>query len=175
MSPQRTNTPVQKPIYDTLPAPQRPPVVDNGIPIPPSVNAQLIADNQRLTNDIIARLENIEKALSNPPAGPPGRVGAPGPAGPQGPGGSQGSEGKLGPQGPPGPAGSPGETPQIDYDALADAIAKKLPPIRIQTLNLDGSVHQDATARLGDLIKLRPIVVKREEVTPPAVGGTTFK
>jgi tetrahydromethanopterin S-methyltransferase subunit G len=37
-----------------------------------------------------------------------------------------------------------------------------IPPIRIQTLNIDGTVHQDVQARLGDLIKLEPIPVKTE-------------
>jgi hypothetical protein len=43
-----------------------------------------------------------------------------------------------------------------------------LPPFRIQTLNLNGTVHQDATARLGDLVRLKPFIVKET----PVVGGS---
>lgn len=47
-----------------------------------------------------------------------------------------------------------------DIDALVDVAAGKLPPLRIQTLNPDGSVHQDVQARLGDLVKLKPVIVQ---------------
>jgi hypothetical protein len=32
-------------------------------------------------------------------------------------------------------------------------------PLRIQMLDDKGNVHQDAQARLGDLIKLKPVIV----------------
>jgi len=67
--------------------------------------------------------------------------------------GPAGKDGAVGPQGPPGKDGAP-----CDYEALV----KRLPPIRIQTLNQDGTVHQDAEARLGDLVRLLPLIVKPE-------------
>lgn len=65
----------------------------------------------------------------------------------------------AGPPGPPGPAG-----PSVDVSKLAAAVASAvtLPPLRIQTLKVDGSVHQEVAARLGDLVKLKPIPVQAE-------------
>lgn len=74
----------------------------------------------------------------------------PGPPGPQGPPGRDGAMG---------PAGPPGAPATVDTQALAVAISKALPPIRLQTLNPDGTVHQQADARLGDLVRIKPIIV----------------
>jgi hypothetical protein len=61
------------------------------------------------------------------------------------------SRGEPGPAGPPGPPGPPGTSPD------PAALAGQLPPIRIQTLNPNGTVYQSAEARLGDLIRLRSV------------------
>lgn len=154
-------TPQQRPDVELQPSqPITPPVV-----VPPPAAAcprsaeidQLIADQKRLD----AEIQKVVQGGAVGPAGPPGE---PGPAGPRGDQGQQGEPGPRGPQGepgPPGPPGANGSTPTIDYKALAAELAKQLPPIRIQTLNLDGSVHQDVTARLGDLIRLKPIKVTK--------------
>lgn len=97
-----------------------------------------------------ARVAALERKISQCPpviAGPPG---LPGPAGP------------AGPQGPQGLAGVPGKDAHVDYRAVADAVAKALPAIRLQTLNPDGSIRQTADARLGDLVRLKPLAVNAE-------------
>lgn len=72
-----------------------------------------------------------------------------------GPQGQPGKDGATDPTGPQGPAGMPGK------DATYDP--SQLPPLRIQTLNPDGTVHQDVTARLGDLIRLKPVIVSGDK------------
>jgi len=71
-----------------------------------------------------------------------------------------GPKGQKGDKGDRGEKGDPGDCPDID-EIMAAAVAK-LPPLRIQTLNPDGTVHQDVEARLGDLIKLRPVTISGE-------------
>jgi len=112
-----------------------PPAADGGqsVPLPPpAVDPALIDQLARQA----ARIDALEKqlALVQATAGPPG---------------APGKDGAAGPAGPTGPPGMP-------------AALDSLPPIRIQTLNPDGTVHQDAQARLGDLIRLKPIAVKAE-------------
>ena len=75
--------------------------------------------------------------------------------------GPPGPQGERGPAGPKGDKGDPGECP--DIEAIVAAAVAELPPLRIQTLNPDGTVHQDVEARLGDLIKLRPVIVSGEQ------------
>jgi len=62
-----------------------------------------------------------------------------------------GQAGKDGKDGQDGIPGQPGADGIIDLSTL--------PPIRIQTLNQDGSVYQDVQARLGDLLRLKPVIV----------------
>ncbi len=76
--------------------------------------------------------------------------------------GPPGLPGKDGKDGTPGRDGKDAELQPINVDDLAKEVAKKLPPIRIRTLNLDGSIHQEVQARLGDLVILKPIAVKAE-------------
>ncbi len=119
-------------------------------PRPPQIAgncAQLLAKIEA-NAQTIATLRQELAAIKARPAG----VGPPGPVGPRGLPGAQGVSGAAGLHGPPGPLAV------FDYAALV----KKLPKIRIQTLNQDGSVYQDAEARLGDLIKLKPVIVNPE-------------
>jgi hypothetical protein len=51
--------------------------------------------------------------------------------------------------------GDPGSDANIDIN--------NLPPIRIQTLDPNGDVRQDVDARLGDLVRLKPIVIVQSE------------
>ena len=48
---------------------------------------------------------------------------------------------------------------QITVGSIGEVNPTNLPPIRIQTLKPDGTVHQDATAHLGDLIKLKAVPI----------------
>jgi hypothetical protein len=81
--------------------------------------------------------------------------------------GQKGEKGDRGERGEQGPPGDPSPTPALmltfasrleQVEALqlklADELAK---PLRIQTLNPDGTVHQDVSARLGDMVRLKPI------------------
>uniref|UniRef100_A0A6M3JHP4 Tail protein n=1 Tax=viral metagenome TaxID=1070528 RepID=A0A6M3JHP4_9ZZZZ len=65
-----------------------------------------------------------------------------------------------------GDTGAPGkdgtDAQQPDIDTLLTDLEKRLPPLRIQTLNPDGSIRDDVLARLGDLVRLRALVVKAE-------------
>ena len=86
------------------------------------------------------------------------------------PGGPKGDKGDPGPAGPAGKDGRDGKDASVDVSAInakiaalqaqLDALAEK--PIGIRTLNLDGSTHQEAHARLGDLVILKPLAVKAE-------------
>jgi S1-C subfamily serine protease len=62
--------------------------------------------------------------------------------------------------------GKDGEIPLMTLkEIVADEVAAKmaeLPPLRIQTLKPDGTIHQDVEARLGDLIRLKPVIVSGE-------------
>lgn len=61
--------------------------------------------------------------------------------------------GQTGPQGPQGP---PGEAASVDIDALATAVAAKLPPIRMIQLDpYTGEPVDDELVYLGDAVRLR--------------------
>jgi len=126
--------------------PDKPVVVPNDPPVPDEPCAGITA----LTAEIASLRAEIQSLKLK--SGPPGKEGPPGLQGPQG---EKGERGSVGPAGPVGPQGPPGQTgpqgPPIDI--------KSLPPLRIQTLNPDGSVRQDVEARLGDLIRIQPVIV----------------
>ena len=163
------NSPIQKPGgVDTIPSlPAVPPVVVPQLPIqisPPLAVVcprskeidQLIADVTRM-NDAIQKLRTTVGG-----AGPPGPAGSPGSPGPQG------EIGLRGPSGPVGEPGSPGKdgrdaTPNII--ALTDAVAKSLPPVRIQILDAKGQLIQEQARPLGQAIRLQlvePEPIKNE-------------
>jgi len=113
--------------------------------------AQAELDFDLLTERIAALLAADEtfQAAARGEAGPPGPAGQAGPPGPAG---------EAGPTGPSGPAGQDGAAAEpVDPAELAE----QLPPLRIQTLNPDGSVHDDVEARLGDLVRLRSLSVRK--------------
>lgn len=149
-------------VVPVRPRPANPgPVAEVPIPPGPAAPSTPIPENDALLAEIAAirlRVASLE--------GKPGRIGPPGMDGAQGPKGDRGE------RGPPGPAGQPGEpspTPALvldlqsrieHYEAVQQRIIDELAkPLRIQTLNLDGTVHQDVQARLGDLVKLKPVIV----------------
>ena len=99
-----------------------------------------------------ARLAAIEASLAelqNRPA----PVAASGPAGPQGPPGPRGEPGPAGEPGPPGPSGA---SAALDYDALAAAVASRLPPIHV--VHEDFATGQELARKdvaLGETLTLR--------------------
>ncbi len=78
-----------------------------------------------------------------------------GPAGPQGLAGSDGLPGLTGPAGPAGPSGPAGQDAEIDYDALAEAMADRLPPITFVVRDPEGNVVDQESAKLGGKIDLQ--------------------
>lgn len=75
----------------------------------------------------------------------------PGPAGPAGP------QGERGPAGPP---GKDGRSATVDLDALAAEVAKRLPPVVVQTLDEYGHVTQEQQTPLGEPVRLQLVPVK---------------
>ena len=57
-----------------------------------------------------------------------------------------------GPKGDPGP---PGKDATIDYDKLAAEVARRLPPIKFQTIDPSGNTVHDIDRRLGDTVRFR--------------------
>ena len=55
--------------------------------------------------------------------------------------------------------GPPGESPTIDYETLAAEVVQHLPHVRLQTVNADGVVIKEASAPLGQPLKLRLVPV----------------
>lgn len=108
-----------------------------------------LADLEKQLEDATARIEKlaeeIEQAKGRP--GPAGAQGVQGVAGPPGPPGARGPEGERGPQGDPA---------EIDLEALAAQLVKKLPPIRMIQLDpYTGAPVDDELVYLGDAVKLR--------------------
>ncbi|GAA3995003.1 S-layer homology domain-containing protein [Deinococcus rubellus] len=66
------------------------------------------------TDEMTARIDALEQAVKNIPAGPAGEAGPAGPAGDVGPAGPAGDVGPAGPAGPQGPAGPAGDTANVD-------------------------------------------------------------
>ena len=66
------------------------------------------------TDEMSARIDALEQAVQNIPAGETGAAGPAGPAGEAGPQGPAGDVGPAGPAGPQGPAGPAGDTANVD-------------------------------------------------------------
>lgn len=102
-------------------------VTDTNPPVSPDEPPALITG--RLVA-IESRLDQVETRLAEA-----SKPGLPGPQGPPGADGATGADGAPGPAGPPGPPGPIGATPNIDLDALAAAVAQRMPPIYIRTID----------------------------------------
>ena len=80
---------------------------------------------RRQSNDVLSRIDVLEKGLTAGSDGTPGPAGPQGPAGPTGPPGAAstvpGPPGAAGPQGPAGPTGPPGAASTVPTQPLFDA------------------------------------------------------
>jgi hypothetical protein len=98
-------------------------------PVEPILTGRLVRIEERL-DQLDQRLDQVAEAAK------------PGPAGPPGPAGADGRDGEPGPPGPPGP---PGETPVMDLDTLAAAVAERLPPVGLS--RVEAIEHELAALR----------------------------
>lgn len=148
----------------STPRPSTPRPVPPAVPpaIPPAAKPlDLLPDP---LTAIERRLEAIEARLlavaATPgPQGPPGKDGTDGEPGPPGRDGTDGRDGE------PGPQGSPGDAAEIDLDALAAAVAERLPPIYFRTVNgRTGDLLAEPDAiRLGEGFTFRVFPFPHEE------------
>lgn len=147
-------TPVQKPpAVDTIPAPpSQPPMT---IPLPAASDCSrsaeidaLLAAQRRLDAELAAVAARIGSTVG--PAGPAGSKGDAGPVGPRGEAGS------------PGQPGADGKDALVDMAALAEAVQKALPPVRVQLLDETGKVTQEQAQPLGQPIRLQLVPVKKQ-------------
>ena len=112
----------------------------------------------------------IGPAGSTGPAGPqgdPGPSGEQGEAGPRGPEGGSGERGPAGPPGPPGETGRegpPGPEGTVDYERLAEEIAKHV-WIEVELMDQRGNVVKSVTVRNRGklLLNLYPAIPKPQE------------
>jgi len=99
------------------------------------VTRRLVRVEQRVAENSRA-IERLSVGLGDGARqGPAGPSGPAGPVGPSGPKGDRGEPGPPGAQGPRGQVGPPGPSVAIDYDRLADEVARRLPPIYFRTID----------------------------------------
>jgi len=142
--------------------PSTPPVIVPPILPPPGTACQRSKEIDQLIDDqkrLDAEIQKIVQGGSEGPAGPPGEQG---PAGPRGDQGQRGEPGARGPQGEPGPPGKDGRDATPDITALTNAVAKSLPPVRVQILDESGKVVQEQAQPLGQPIRLQLVPVRKQ-------------
>ncbi len=174
----RTTGPPQYQVVPQMPA-QPPPIP---LPLPPTVEQPPPPENCVTSGQLAAAIAALQvkiDAIKAQPGleGPAGTQGLPGPPGQDGAAAQvdvvavaaavvqvlkQDAEFIAACKGAAGPSGSPGADAVVDLPALVAAVEAKLKPFRFISLNLDGSVRDDVLARLGDIVKIRPVIVKAE-------------
>lgn len=129
--------PQEDPIYPQQPPQIQQPPACPGCPCPRPKPDQV--DKDELLNELLAKIANDDRFRGD--TGPEGPRGESGPPGSPGPGTTpdqlaavtqailqriKEDETFRGPQGPEGPQGSPGETPEVDIDAIADRVYQRV-------------------------------------------------
>lgn len=136
--PQQPQAPPRIYVPDIVPRPGQQPAPDATIPAP-----QPDANDKNCCCDCAAKLKELSDRL----AALEQRKCEPGPAGPPGPAGKDGRDGVAGPA---------GADATVDLDALADAVARQLPPIHVIQRDANtGEVIAEKNVPLGGDLTLK--------------------